>query len=132
MVRQVLNLAALLSLLLCAAVLCLLGLTLIRGEYHVRPHHVGNSSYMFAADRSAIEVFRFSASEPRHLKVRVPYGVAVPTLALLPALTALRWRRKALRRRRILSGHCSTCGYDLRASPGTCPECGESAGTIPA
>lgn len=50
----------------------------------------------------------------------LPFGIlSTPVL-----MRARRWRRARRRRR---AGQCPTCGYDLRASPETCPECGRPA-----
>jgi hypothetical protein len=54
----------------------------------------------------------------------VPHWFLVGVLALLPAAAV---RRAARRRRRSALGHCRPCGYDLRATPGRCPECGAAA-----
>jgi hypothetical protein len=51
--------------------------------------------------------------------LRIPYWLPT-SLTAISALVALRQR---LRHERAV-GLCPTCGYDLRATPGRCPECG--------
>ncbi|HEY8668357.1 MAG TPA: hypothetical protein VIL86_17030 [Tepidisphaeraceae bacterium] len=53
--------------------------------------------------------------------VIVPIWFPMLLFALLPAL---RLRRYLLDRQRHRPGFCRQCGYDLRATPLRCPECG--------
>lgn len=55
----------------------------------------------------------------------LPLWTLVAITAILPLGTATGLTRQWLARRREARwGHCPSCGYDLRASPGRCPECG--------
>jgi hypothetical protein len=56
----------------------------------------------------------------------VPHWALAAVAAVLPAWQYGRHMRRG--RRRTRAGLCPACGYDLRATPDRCPECG----TIPA
>jgi hypothetical protein len=53
--------------------------------------------------------------------VGVPLWAVAGLAAVLPAA---RLRRRRIARRRHRRGACLHCGYDLRATPDKCPECG--------
>ena len=42
----------------------------------------------------------------------------------LSSILPLWWGIRRMRRPRFPAGHCQKCGYDLRATPARCPECG--------
>jgi hypothetical protein len=62
----------------------------------------------------------WTPSSPVLLSVTVPHWFLAAASAILPAARAVR--------RRTRPGHCSACGYDLRATPQRCPECGRVPG----
>jgi hypothetical protein len=58
-------------------------------------------------------------------EVLLPDALPVLLLAMAPAASLLRWNRRRLKGQRMRLGLCLHCGYDLRASPERCPECGQ-------
>jgi len=54
------------------------------------------------------------------------YLVGLPfyTLPVVIPIWAVSAFKKAKRKKRLREGRCVQCGYDLRATPDRCPECG--------
>jgi hypothetical protein len=94
----------------------------------------------FAFFRTTINLWDFHSShapEPpwfhngpalQGYQVGVPLWFVVAASATLPA--AALWKRAARRQHKL--GCCSSCGYDLRATPERCPECGTAVAPKPA
>jgi hypothetical protein len=67
-------------------------------DYHYDPHGAGASTVVY-----------------------IPLWLPALLLLAPPAVSVLGYLRRQARRKR---GLCERCGYDLRASPSQCPECG--------
>jgi hypothetical protein len=56
--------------------------------------------------------------------ISVPHWFVISVLSIAPTYSLFSLRRQSKRRK---LGLCLKCGYDLRASPQRCPECGTAA-----
>lgn len=70
--------------------------------------------------------FAITAFSRSHWSAAVPLGVPLTIAALLPIARVV----GTVGRRRRRRGRCNDCGYDLRATPERCPECGTAAAVI--
>jgi len=61
-------------------------------------------------------------------RIAVPFWAIVPALAIAPSRRLRRYRRRVRLRNATL---CTRCGYDLRATPERCPECGGDPSVTP-
>ena len=99
--------------------------------YRAHAHETGPSiwnKYGFGFGRqSSYEEFqrrrRQGVAGQYEIAVYVPLWAAVMACVAYPMLYLAMRLRRTIRSRR---GRCSVCGYDLRCSPGRCPECGAS------
>jgi hypothetical protein len=92
------------------------------GEFSIdRPDHWSTEhQFLLVGWDRRIEKGRTEAER----RLVVPHAYLMVLAAVFPAIV---WTRSAVHRRRVRAGRCGRCGYDMRATPARCPECGRAA-----
>ena len=108
------------------------------GNYHVvQGFQAGRNDPSDVTKRYVENVFAgrsaagFVVGRVTNPEYQYSYVVGAPLWSLLilfGAVPALTLASRNRRRRRLRLDHCVGCGYDLRATPGRCPECGGVGG----
>jgi hypothetical protein len=139
--RRLFNLAAAIFLVLCAATVALWVRSYsFRDDVEYRSvnvwSHTGRCRFAVVVPPTG---FRLTSADIRHDSTQPAYSafsfdmtngrvhVCVPhwfVLAMFAAVPAAWLSLYARIRRRLTRGRCTSCGYDLRATPDRCPECG--------
>ena len=73
---------------------------------------------------------RFHGHGEKYLQIQFPLWLPFTLSLLVSLLAARKWRHHHRLYLRQKLGLCLTCGYDLRATPQRCPECGNTPATV--
>jgi hypothetical protein len=81
--------------------------------------------------KRSMDTFAFDVTDIEYrngsdVELEIPYWVLATMTLIPPLIWMARWRRRT---RRAAGKVCENCGYDLRATPERCPECGTASKT---
>jgi len=83
---------------------------------------IKNGNARYQTNRFGFKLAVVNSGDQESFETIFPIWLPATLTAILPALWIFNPRRRQTRR--IRKGLCPSCGYDLRATPDRCPECG--------